>query len=85
MSLISLVQQVGFNPLNQVYVFNKTIYGGIFMAKEYESFNPLNQVYVFNKRNENGWNQSRGGKSFNPLNQVYVFNVFRLERQKIPC
>ena len=38
---------MGFNPLNQVYVFNRlyAIYNG--NAKKI-GFNPLNQVYVFN-------------------------------------
>ena len=38
----------GFNPLNQVYVFNTGI--AIHMTHiRIVSFNPLNQVYVFNK------------------------------------
>ena len=37
----------GFNPLNQVYVFNEQI---IFIKfiRFMTGFNPLNQVYVFN-------------------------------------
>ena len=37
----------GFNPLNQVYVFNKThkMESDVLVP---HCFNPLNQVYVFN-------------------------------------
>ena len=36
-----------FNPLNQVYVFNKKLYDDNGVERPF-SFNPLNQVYVFN-------------------------------------
>ena len=39
---------VSFNPLNQVYVFNKIKIGGAIKNTECLGFNPLNQVYVFN-------------------------------------
>ena len=39
-------KELGFNPLNQVYVFNcKRV---CLQCYVYLSFNPLNQVYVFN-------------------------------------
>ena len=37
-----------FNPLNQVYVFNKRNENGWNQSRGGKSFNPLNQVYVFN-------------------------------------
>ena len=36
----------GFNPLNQVYVFNRRWIPN--MWNFFDGFNPLNQVYVFN-------------------------------------
>ena len=39
---------MGFNPLNQVYVFNEMIIKDKVYLKKNDSFNPLNQVYVFN-------------------------------------
>ena len=38
----------GFNPLNQVYVFNGENKMSKCALNDYEGFNPLNQVYVFN-------------------------------------
>ena len=38
----------GFNPLNQVYVFNLKDDSVKSFEKYKDSFNPLNQVYVFN-------------------------------------
>ena len=40
---------MGFNPLNQVYVFNKTTDEQKAEEDNQRRFNPLNQVYVFNK------------------------------------
>ena len=40
----------GFNPLNQVYVFNNLTQKEEDSADDIEGFNPLNQVYVFNLR-----------------------------------
>ena len=46
MELEALIQ--GFNPLNQVYVFNEwdSLCDEFYM--DIGRFNPLNQVYVFN-------------------------------------
>ena len=41
----------GFNPLNQVYVFN-SFCSLSFTILSSARFNPLNQVYVFNMMNE---------------------------------
>ena len=38
----------GFNPLNQVYVFNTGIAIHMMRSGAVSRFNPLNQVYVFN-------------------------------------
>ena len=40
------MQMEGFNPLNQVYVFNDDELSWIYAVSS--GFNPLNQVYVFN-------------------------------------
>ena len=40
----------GFNPLNQVYVFNLGEFNGGVLARHWLRFNPLNQVYVFNTK-----------------------------------
>ena len=40
----------GFNPLNQVYVFNEVVAEGGVVSSD-DGFNPLNQVYVFNLEN----------------------------------
>ena len=40
------MKNCGFNPLNQVYVFNEECITDF--RKAYKGFNPLNQVYVFN-------------------------------------
>ena len=37
-----------FNPLNQVYVFNKILSPRDSVTLQKARFNPLNQVYVFN-------------------------------------
>ena len=39
--------ELSFNPLNQVYVFNKFV-KNLVLDEKAEGFNPLNQVYVFN-------------------------------------
>ena len=38
----------GFNPLNQVYVFNLYKKLTDYLKEVLDGFNPLNQVYVFN-------------------------------------
>ena len=48
---LSYRDSVGFNPLNQVYVFNENDY--VLDCYYWESFNPLNQVYVFNLSSKN--------------------------------
>ena len=40
---------MSFNPLNQVYVFNRHADGARFADRMGTRFNPLNQVYVFNR------------------------------------
>ena len=63
---------MGFNPLNQVYVFNWEI-ADLNRSISTSRFNPLNQVYVFNDAEiVEILNNLFSG--FNPLNQVYVFN-----------
>ena len=44
-------KQAGFNPLNQVYVFNAACAAQEITVQEITRFNPLNQVYVFNDMN----------------------------------
>ena len=63
----------GFNPLNQVYVFNPMKHSRILTSTEL-SFNPLNQVYVFNTPGFRIAEVFGMVFCFNPLNQVYVFN-----------
>ena len=41
---------MGFNPLNQVYVFNQKLYKKCSFMMDGRRFNPLNQVYVFNDK-----------------------------------
>ena len=44
----SAKERAGFNPLNQVYVFNTLTPLKRVCVVITASFNPLNQVYVFN-------------------------------------
>ena len=62
----------GFNPLNQVYVFNTERKTDRQMGY---GFNPLNQVYVFNNLTQKEEDSADDIEGFNPLNQVYVFNL----------
>ena len=71
----SMTVKIGFNPLNQVYVFNLQPLSGCSTPSMMACFNPLNQVYVFNQAPRT--KEATGGNSFNPLNQVYVFNKRR--------
>ena len=49
MNISKLAQELrGFNPLNQVYVFNNMKVVVKVNVNFLSSFNPLNQVYVFN-------------------------------------
>ena len=50
MGKLSPVVAMSFNPLNQVYVFNKEIHEETMKVVAEVGFNPLNQVYVFNER-----------------------------------
>ena len=63
----------GFNPLNQVYVFNSCDFQWSNVFKKSLGFNPLNQVYVFNQHRRSEVRPCQL-LCFNPLNQVYVFN-----------
>ena len=71
--------ELSFNPLNQVYVFNKFV-KNLVLDEKAEGFNPLNQVYVFNHADGTVCMHPQLPARFNPLNQVYVFNQVQLKR-----
>ena len=74
------VHLFGFNPLNQVYVFNHDLQVCEADKCRPACFNPLNQVYVFNLEKDFKRKVEKL-KGFNPLNQVYVFNMNKKEHE----